>query len=71
MTGWQANPWVRGAYSYVRPGLWQKRDAMIAADTGNILFAGEAFSRDWYSTAHGAFQSGQDVAARVVARIRA
>lgn len=71
VTGWQANQWVRGAYSYTKPGLWQARDAMIAADTADIHFAGEAFSRDWYATAHGAWQSGQDVAARVVARIRA
>ena len=69
VTGWQANPWVRGAYSYTRPGTWQARDALIAADTGDIAFAGEAFSRDWYATAHGAYQSGQDAADRVLARI--
>lgn len=69
VTGWQSSPWVRGAYSYTKPGLWQRRDAMISAETGDIHFAGEAFSPDWYATAHGAWQTGQDVAARVVARI--
>lgn len=69
VTGWQANPWVRGAYSYTRPGLWQKRDEMIATDTGDIVFAGEAFSRDWYATAHGAYQSGHDAGLRVAERL--
>lgn len=69
VTGWQANAFVRGAYSYTKPGLWQKRDEMMAADTGDIVFAGEAFSRPWYATAHGAYRSGQDAAARVAARI--
>ena len=36
-----------------------------SADTGNVAFAGEAFSRQWQATAHGAYQSGRDAAARV------
>jgi monoamine oxidase len=69
VTGWQANPLVRGAYSYTRPGRWAVRHEMIAADTGDIVFAGEAFSPNWYATAHGAYQSGRDVAARLASRL--
>lgn len=61
-TAWQANPWVRGAYSYARVGCGRSRRAMIAMETGAIRFAGEAFSLNWHATAHGAWQSGQDVA---------
>ena len=66
VTGWETNPFVRGAYSYARPGSAHRRHEMIEADTGNVVFAGEAFSRKWQATAHGAYQSGRDVAARMV-----
>lgn len=69
VTGWGANPFVRGAYSHVRPGIWQRRRQMIAAETGDIRFAGEAFSLPWHATAHGAWQTGLDVAAAVADRL--
>lgn len=65
VTGWQANPFVRGAYSYTKPGLSARRMQMIAAEAGAVIFAGEAFSPNWYATAHGAYQSGVDAAGRV------
>ena len=65
VTGWTDNPHVRGAYSYAKPGCAHRRHAMIEADTGNVAFAGEAFSRKWQATAHGAYQSGRDVAGRM------
>ncbi len=64
-TSWQSNPLIRGAYSYARPGTAQSRHAMIAEDTGSIAFAGEAFSRQWQATVHGAYQTGRDAAARL------
>ena len=42
---------------------------MIALDTGLIAFAGEAFSLPWFGTAHGAYQSGRDVASALVQRL--
>lgn len=68
-TGWGANPFVRGGYSYARPGAADRRQELIAADTGNVAFAGEALSRQWQATAHGAYQSGRDVAARLAAHV--
>jgi len=65
VTSWQDDPLVLGAYSYARAGTACRRHEMIAADTGNVAFAGEAFSRQWQATAHGAYLSGRDVAARV------
>ena len=62
VTGWSRNPWIRGAYSYARVGGGTSRKAMIAANSGAVRFAGEAFSLGWYSTVHGAWQSGRDVA---------
>jgi len=65
VTDWLNNPFVQGAYSHTRPGTAPNRHKMIALDTGPVVFAGEAFSRGWQATAHGAFQSGQDAAARL------
>lgn len=65
-TGWGCNPFVRGGYSFARPGCAHLRHEMIAADTGNLAFAGEAFSMHWEATAHGAWASGRDVAGRLV-----
>lgn len=65
-TEWGNNRFVRGGYSFARPGCAHLRHEMIAADTGNLAFAGEAFSMHWEATAHGAWASGRDVAGRLV-----
>ena len=65
-TDWGSNPFVRGGYSFAKPGCAHLRHEMINADTGNLAFAGEAFSRQWEATAHGAWASGRDVAGRLV-----
>jgi monoamine oxidase len=70
VTGWEHDPWSRGAYSYARVGAGTARKAMIAANAGPIRFAGEAFSLAGHSTAHGAWQSGRDVAIDLADAIR-
>ncbi len=64
-TNWTNDPLVLGSYSHARPGSAQFRRDMITRDTGSVAFAGEAFSLNWQATAHGAYQSGRDVAARM------
>ena len=68
-TSWQTNPFIQGGYSYARPGAGNNRRDMIALDTGLIAFAGEAFSLPWFGTAHGAYQSGIDVAYNLATRL--
>ena len=68
-TSWQTNPFIKGGYSYARPGAGNNRRDMIALDTGLIAFAGEAFSLPWFGTAHGAYQSGKDVAYNLATRL--
>lgn len=69
-TGWGNNLFVRGGYSYAKPGCAHLRHEMIAADTGNLAFAGEAFSKQWQATAHGAWVSGRDVVGRIVDNLK-
>ena len=67
MTRWDADPFVRGAYSFVRPGDADARAALAQplAD-GHLLFAGEACHDGMTGTVAGAWISGQD-AARIAA----
>lgn len=69
VTGWQEDPFIRGAYSHLRPGLPDRRREIIAAETGDIHFAGEAFSLPYHSTVHGAYLTGRAVAARAAGRL--
>ena len=68
-TAWQTDPFIRGGYSYAKTGAAENRRKMIEIETDRIEFAGEAFSLPWHGTAHGAYQSGQDVAEKLVARL--
>jgi monoamine oxidase len=67
VTRWDADPFVRGAYSFVRPGDADARAALAQplAD-GHLLFAGEACHDGMTGTVAGAWISGQD-AARIAA----
>ena len=67
VTRWDADPFVRGAYSYVRPGDADARIALARplAD-GRLLFAGEACHNGMAGTVAGAWISGQE-AARITA----
>ncbi|MBZ8118462.1 FAD-dependent oxidoreductase [Roseovarius sp. LXJ103] len=64
-TSWTEDPLILGSYSHAQPGSAQLRRDIIARDTGRVGFAGEAFSLKWQATAHGAYQSGRDVVARM------
>lgn len=61
VTRWQADPFVRGSYTALLPGR-QRRDPV---QSGNLIFAGEAFARhheDSPGTMLGAFVSGRRAA---------
>jgi monoamine oxidase len=63
VTRWDADPFVRGAYTYVRPGDADARMALAQPlSDGHLLFAGEACHNGFASTVAGAWISGQDAA---------
>jgi monoamine oxidase len=70
VTHWEADPFVRGAYSYVTVGNADARVALGRAVVGGHLqFAGEACHDGFAGTVAGAWLSGQqaaEVAARTV-----
>jgi monoamine oxidase len=66
-TAWATDPWSLGAYSHATPGCAGARAALGPAVKERIIFAGEATSPDFFSTAHGAALSGVAAADRALA----
>lgn len=58
VTAWRGDPWIRGAYSSVRPGAYGARALLSRPVDERIFFAGEATSGNFMCTAHGAYISG-------------
>jgi monoamine oxidase len=56
---WKRHAFIRGSYSYARPGHHVARAALAGPIDGPLTFAGEACSDTDFATVHGAWQSGQ------------
>ena len=67
ITRWRADPWARGAYSYLAPGASSTTRRTLAQPVDDrIFFAGEATDLDHPATVHGALASGRRAAAEVL-----
>jgi monoamine oxidase len=62
---WSHDPFARGSYSHALPGHAGKRAVLAAPVDGRLFFAGEATSPNFFSTAHGARDSGERAAGEV------
>lgn len=62
---WAHDPFARGSYSHALPGHADKRAVLAAPVEGRLFFAGEATSPGFFSTAHGARDSGERAAKEV------
>lgn len=63
---WAHDPFARGSYSHALPGHAWKRAVLAAPVDGRLFFAGEATSPNFFSTAHGARDSGERAAEEVL-----
>lgn len=63
---WAHDPWARGSYSHAMPGHAGDRAILAAPVDGRLFFAGEATSPNFFSTAHGARDSGERAAKEVL-----
>jgi monoamine oxidase len=59
---WAHDPFAMGAYSHALPGHAEARAVLAAPIDGRLFFAGEATSPNFFSTAHGARDSGERAA---------
>ena len=64
---WAHDPFARGSYSHALPGHAGARAVLAAPVDGRLFFAGEATSPNFFSTAHGARDSGERAAREVFA----
>ena len=63
---WAHDPFARGAYSHALPGHADQRAVLAAPVDDRLFFAGEATSPNFFSTAHGAYESGERAAREVL-----
>ncbi|MFH1340013.1 MAG: NAD(P)/FAD-dependent oxidoreductase [Pseudomonadota bacterium] len=63
---WAHDPFARGSYSHALPGHAGARAVLAAPVDGRLFFAGEATSPGFFSTAHGARDSGERAAGEVL-----
>jgi monoamine oxidase len=66
---WAHDPFARGSYSHALPGHAGDRAVLAAPVDGRLFFAGEATSPGFFSTAHGARDSGERAAEEVLATL--
>ncbi|MDB5618935.1 NAD(P)/FAD-dependent oxidoreductase [Tardiphaga sp.] len=66
-TRWVHDSFSQGAYSAAKPGHAAARAMLAAPVDGRLFFAGEATSPHFFSTAHGARDSGERAAGEVIA----
>ena len=67
---WAHDPFARGSYSHALPGHAGDRAVLAAPVDGRLFFAGEATSPNFFSTAHGARDSGERAAREVLADMK-
>ncbi len=67
---WAHDPFARGSYSHVLPGHAGMRAVLAAPVDDRLFFAGEATSPNFFTTAHGARDSGERAAGEVVGKKR-
>ena len=65
---WRQDEFARGSYSYAMPGHADDR-AKLAMPVDRLFFAGEACSLNFFSTAHGAYETGLAAATAALATL--
>jgi monoamine oxidase len=66
---WAHDPFARGSYSHALPGHAADRAVLASPVDRRLFFAGEATSPNFFSTAHGARDSGERAAREVLASL--
>lgn len=66
ITRWQEDPFSFGSYSFSKVGCTEETYDSLIAPVGNLLFAGEHTSKTSQGTVHGAWETGQREAKRLL-----
>ena len=66
-SGWEADPFSRGSYSFSQLGMTaEDRSALAAPVEDRLFFAGEATHPHYWATVHGAYETGVRAAREVL-----
>ncbi len=68
-TGWAADRFARGSYSFLAVGSTSRDRAVLAAPAGRLILAGEHTSTERPATMDGALVAGRRAANRLLARL--
>jgi monoamine oxidase len=68
-TSWALDPLAGGSYSFAHPGHADARQTLAQSIDNRLFFAGEACSPHFFSTAHGAYETGHTAAVEVLAAL--
>lgn len=69
-SAWSHDPFALGAYSHAKPGCHEARATLAQPLSDRLFMAGEATHRNFFSTAHGAYESGMRAAEQALAVLR-
>lgn len=70
ITRWNADPYAKGAYSFIGVGATTKDyDELAKPVINKLFFAGEATSSEYSATVHGAFLSGERAAKNIMSAV--
>lgn len=65
-SSWGTAPWIWGGYAAMTPGGGDPRAVLAEPVADRLFFAGEAIHPYFFSTAHGAWESGERAAAEAI-----
>ncbi|KAG7372297.1 amine oxidase [Nitzschia inconspicua] len=66
VTRWRQDPYSCGSYSFTKVRSTEDMYSEVASPLGNLLFAGEHTSKTTHSTVHGAWETGEREAQRLL-----
>jgi len=69
-SSWRGDEFARGSYSYAKPCHADDRAVLAAPVDRRIFFAGEATSLNFFSTVHGAYETGTAAAEAALASLK-
>jgi len=77
VTRWRQDPWSCGSYSFAKvgsnPTMYDEIAYPLGSNSkkqGHLLFAGEHTSKHYHGTVHGAWETGQREAERIIQHLR-
>lgn len=70
LADWPQNPFIKGAYSFYKPGQWTTISGLEIEPIGNVYFAGEHCSNDFQGYMNGGAETGRVAAQTIIKKLK-